>query len=1164
MNPFGKEIIQRALLYLALPVFWQIFTAFSAEAQPTSQGQVLTREGSVDFARGTTNWSPAIVGQNLVVADRLRTLTQSRALLQLAELGRLRVNELTTLEVLPPRDTTSKATVDLKSGAIYFFTRDKPREFQIQTPYALAASRGTEFSVTVDADGTSHYVIFDGEVGVTNDLGGILLAPGESGEARSGQAPVKTAVIQARNIVQWWLYYPGVVDWLDLGLTGTETNTLATSLENYQAGDLLGALDKYPVGRTPQSDGEKTYLAALLLGVGQVEKAGSLLNPSNPSPAASALQQVVAAISLRPAPAAVHPSATASEWLAKSYAQQSQYDLTGALGSARTAAKLSPGFGFAWERVAELEFSFGRTAAANDALERALKFSPRNAQAWALKGFLAAADGKLAPARDAFQKAIDLDGALGNAWLGRGLVRLRAGEREAGRADLQTAAALEPNRSVLRSYLGKAFDNLNETANAQKELHLAEQLDQADPTPWLYSALLLRQQLRNNEAVDDLEKSAALNDNRRVYRSQMLLDQDRAVRSASLATIYQNAGMDEVSVREAARAVDYDYANYSAHLFLSDSFNALRDPTDFNLRYDTPWLNELLLANILAPPGAGTLSRSVSQHEYSRLFEGDRFGLSTDTQYGSDGQFKEIVSQYASHGGTSYSLDLDYRHYDGTRPNSDLERIEWFSQIKQQLTPKDSVMAFIEYRDYNSGDNFQYYDPRNARPDYRYTEQQTPNVLAAFRHEWTPDIQTMLLGGRLQDETRFSDRNTSQLILTTNGSGVTATANAPFDVNQMTRFEIWTVELNQIIQGDHSRLVAGAKFQTGDFDTTDQLTLSASAANLQPFFNNPPAAADTHDGFQRISAYAYFTQELIKDLSLTAGMSYERMTYPTDFRSPPVYGGTTTRDEFNPKAALVWSPLKEVTLRGIYAHGLGGVSYDQSYRLEPTELAGFVQSFGSTIPESIVGGLSAPVCEVYGGAIDIKLKTRTYFGVQVQVLNADVDQQQGVFNFSSIPPVQTGFTRQTLSYTETSVSATLNQLISDEWAAGVAYQYTESSLHTVYPAIAPAVNAAANRVESAGLHQAVVFLVFNHPSGFFARAENRWYHQDNSGYIPTLASEDFCQQNLWLGWRLKRQRGEVSFGVLNLSDRDYNLNPLTLYSELPRERTYVGRVKFNF
>jgi cytochrome c-type biogenesis protein CcmH/NrfG len=1134
------------------------------EASPElSQGQILSREGSVDYSAESSNWTPAKIGQALMVKDRLRTLTQSRAMLQLAELGRLRVNELTTLEVLPPRDNSSKATVDLKTGAIYFFTRDKPREFQIQTPYALAASRGTEFSVTVDADGTSHYDVFDGEVGVTNELGGVLLAPGESGEAQPGKAPFKTAVIQSHNIIQWWLYYPGVIDLRDLPLTAQEQTDLAGSLESYRAGDLLGALNDYPTSRLSQSDAEKIYHAALLLSVGQVTRSASELPSGNESAAATALRQVIAATASR-TNIQTAPPKTASEWLAYSYFQQSSYDLAGALQSARQSILISPEFGFGWERVAELEFSFGRIGAAKSALDSALKFSPRNAQAWALRGFIEAAQQHIPQARAAFQNAIDLDPALGNAWLGRGLVRLRQGEATEGKSDLQTAAALEPNRSVLRSYLGKGFDQQKDDKNAERELTLAKKLDAADPTPWLYSALVLRQQLRFNEAVDELEHSIALNDNRRVYRSKMLLDQDRAVRSSSLATIYQNAGLDEVSVREAAQAVNYDYANYSAHLFLSDSFNALRDPTDFNLRYDTPWLNELLLANLLAPPGAGTLSRNVSQHEYSKLFESDRFGLSTETEYNSLGQFKEIASQFASHGGTSYSLDLDYRHNDGVRPNNDLSRIEWFSQIKQQITAKDSVMAFIEYRDYDAGDNFQYYDPAaSARPDFRYTEEQKPNVLAGFRHEWTPDIHTLILGGWLQNDQRFGDKNTSQLILTTNSSGVSSASSLPFDINQMTRFEVWTVELNQIFQDDHQRLIAGGKFQSGDFHTVDEVLLSAGSTGFQSFFNNPPAALNVHDRFDRYAAYAYYTRELFPNFSLTAGLSYERMTYPENFRSPPAAEGSTTRQQFNPKAALVWTPFKEVTLRSIYSRGLGGVSYDQSYRLEPTELAGFVQSFGSTIPESVVGSLSAPDCEIIGGAVDVKLKTRTYFGVQVEALNVSADQQQGVFNFGGTPPILPGGTRETLDFSETTVSATVNQLLSDEWSVGLTYRFCDASLHTIFPAIA-LVNASANRIESASLHQATAYVIYNYSSGFFARAENRWYHQDNAGYTPPLGPEDFCQQNLWLGWRFKRQRAEIAFGLLNISDQDYNLNPLTLFNEVPRERTYVGRVKFNF
>src|SRR5262249_41672614 len=135
----------------------------------------------------------------------------------------------------------------------------------------------------------------------------------------------------------------------------------------------------------------------------------------------------------------------------------------------------------------------------------------------------------------------------------------------------------------------------------------------------------------------DLEHSQELNDNRQLYRSRLLLDQDRAVRSANLANIYRDAGMTDWSVREAGRAVAVDYANYSAHLFLANSYDELRDPNRVNLRYETPAEAEYLIANLLAPVGAGPLARSISQHEYSRLLEQDRVGLVSSTEYLSRG-----------------------------------------------------------------------------------------------------------------------------------------------------------------------------------------------------------------------------------------------------------------------------------------------------------------------------------------------------------------------------------------------------------------------------------------------------------------------------------------------------------------------------------------------
>src|SRR5262249_26020124 len=117
----------------------------------------------------------------------------------------------------------------------------------------------------------------------------------------------------------------------------------------------------------------------------------------------------------------------ASEWLAFSYQHQSTNGLPAALAAARRAVEISPEFGFGWARVAELEFSFGRTSVAKEAVERSLIVSPNNAQAYALRGFLQAADSRIHDAIASFDRAIAIDSGLGNAWLGRGLCKRRLG-----------------------------------------------------------------------------------------------------------------------------------------------------------------------------------------------------------------------------------------------------------------------------------------------------------------------------------------------------------------------------------------------------------------------------------------------------------------------------------------------------------------------------------------------------------------------------------------------------------------------------------------------------------------------------------------------------------------------------------------------------------------
>ena len=690
---------------------------------------LLTVEGTVDvMGAGATNWVAGRPGLELLPGDRVRTGAKSRASVRQSNLSVYRMDELS--DILVP-GKTKPAKVRLNRGSAFFFNRGQPTDFEVQTPTAAAAIRGTEFHLQVDGDGVTTLALLEGAVELSNERGRIQLRNGEQGRAEPGKEPAKTAVIDAMNIVQWCLYYPAVLDARELDLSADEKSSLSGSLAAYQSGDLLAALAAYPAGRTPQSDAERVFHAALLLGVGRVDQTEAELKPldtagdANKSPVtkpANALRLLIAVVKNQPRPSALSAppaDSLATECLAESYYAQAQFHLDEALKLARKAGELSPEFGFAWARVAELEFSFGQTRAALAAVEKSLQLSPRNAQALALKGFLFTAQNNIAQATSQFEAAMAVDGGLANAWLGRGLCRIRQGDSAAGREDLQVAALLEPRRALLRSYLGKAFSNDGDAKHAEHELELAKELDAADPTAWLYSSLLKQQANRTVEAIRDLENSQTLNTNRFLYRSRLLLDQDRAVRSANLASIYQSAGMFDVSVREASRAVNADYANYSAHLFLANSYDALRDPRQVNLRYETPWFNELLLANLLAPVGASSLSQYVSQQEYSKLFERDRLGMSSSTEYGSRGDWRQTASQFGTFGNTSYAFDVGYRSEHGERVNEDLSLTTYSLKFKQQLTPQDSVLVQTIYSDYESGDVLQYYNQADASPHLR-------------------------------------------------------------------------------------------------------------------------------------------------------------------------------------------------------------------------------------------------------------------------------------------------------------------------------------------------------------------------------------------------------------------------------------------------------------
>jgi tetratricopeptide (TPR) repeat protein len=1196
-------------------------------------------------ARGEA-WRAATVGLGLDPRDRVRTGEFSRAAVRFADASVLRIDELTTIEITHSAPASPKRAIDVSRGGVFLHHRGQPQQLEIRTPAANGAIRGTEFALRVAADGRTTLAMLDGEVELSNAHGSVRLRSGEQGEAEVGRAPRRTAVIDVVKVIQWCLYYPGVVDPAEFGEMG------GAAFAAYRAGDLPAALRALP-----RSGGDHLFRAAVILSSGQVEKARALLREAPAShPVRRALERIVAAVQLRAWPGG-EPE-TASEWLAESYDRQSRDQLDAARDAARRATELSPAFGFAWVRLAELEFSFARTAAAREALERGLKLAPRNAQAVALRGFLLVAQNRARDAQRSFESAIALDGALGNAWLGRGLVAIRQGREAEGRADLQTAAALEPQRSLLRSYLGKAFGDVGLNAKANAELDRARTLDPNDPTPWLYSALQRQQEYRYNEAIADLEKSIELNDHRGLYRSRFLLDQDRAVRDANLAAIYRRSGMIEDSVREAIRGVTSDYTSASAHLFLAESYDALRDPRRIRLRYEPAWLSELLLAQMLAPVGGGSLSQFVSQHEYSKLFESDGPHFSALADYLSNGEIRATGSLFGTTGNLSYAFDTEYFYNDGIRPNNRLARVGLYGSFKLQLGPQDTLLFRVRTGDLRSGDVFQRYDPREVETVYverelggvtylapipnraaltfsAHEEQDPGLALAGWHREWAPGHHTLLLLGRLANEytvkaedagvplasvdasDRFPfmfpfdvgtliprDEAFFRLMQRHVGKGTLSrydTAN--FDLEHHADLLASSAELQQIATFGPMTFIGGARLQSGDIETRVRLT---DPNNSQPpgdlaLYRNPPADQEFSVDYQRLNLYLYDLWRVTPWLSLTAGLTYDRLEYPENFLTPPLTDGQDTAEKVLPKAGLVLTPWRGATIRAAYAEALGGASFDEGVRLEPSQVAGFLQVHRNLISESLVGSLTGSEFRFSGLSLEQRLPTRTYLGLEYQNLEQDADRTVGAFEGTFATGVVLSFLPTTLEerlrYREQSLVATLQQLVGDRWAFGLRYRYTHSELERSLDGFGDAARASqdpfnvgtlarqSRQNAEAHLHELRAHLVYNHPCGFFARAEANWYRQDQDARETTVAlegpepgfyrarfagrdvsraSEDFWQFHVFAGYRFARDRCELSVGVLNLTDEDYRLDPLNPYEEFVRERTFMVRCRLNF
>ena len=635
--------------------------------------------------------------------------------------------------------TGKRTLLRLLRGLASFFSH-RPHALAVDTPFANAAVEGTEFTVEVLPD-RARAAVLEGRVRFGNPQGAVSLRPGEVAVAVAGRAPEIELRLRPRDAVRWALYYP------PLGAARLPPGAPAGLREAARlaaAGERAEALERLESIPAPAREAAayQTLKAELLLGQGRAEEAllavAEALRRRPGDPDALALRSILALArddkgqALADARRAVEQApGNARARLALSYAAQATFDIPLARASLEAAVAAEPGNALAWARLGEAQLMQGAIRAAARSAARAVALDPKSARAQTVLGFVALARIDTDAAKAAFARAIELEAFAPLARFGLGLATIRAGDLEKGRRDIEIAVALDPNNALLRSYLGKAYfderttnpltyfrelvSNFPNQENklAAEQFAIAKQLDPNDPTPYLYDAIRLQSENRPIEALRDLEKSIQLNDNRAVYRSRELLDEDRATRGTSLARIYNDLGFAQLGINEATKSLGYDPSSAAAHRFLSDVY-AIRP------RHEIARASELLQAQLLQDININPVQPSLVEadlnmitsggparpgfNEFTPLFERNTVQLNTSGLVGSHGTYADESVVSGIYNKVSISAGQFFSSTDGFRRNADSETTLYNLFAQAAVNPILNLQAEVRQRSNEQGD----------------------------------------------------------------------------------------------------------------------------------------------------------------------------------------------------------------------------------------------------------------------------------------------------------------------------------------------------------------------------------------------------------------------------------------------------------------------------
>ncbi len=1153
----GWFIMYKNISFLGTVFCWLLsaifFLLFSIDANAQDKVLLDSFEGVVQVQRvGDSRFESTQAGTEISLGDKLKTGENSRATIKLPNGGYLRIAKNTIFQI---KDDTVNGLFSLQAGNLYFFGREDKHSPSIETPHVTTAIRGTEFTASVH-EGSTEISVLDGAVLCKNVYGEIIAQKGEVVKADSQNKPVKSLLLHPKNAVQWTIYSPSILSGSSLKNFFPESNeSEELAYDLISKGDYEQAL----LLLAPDSLKFKIASAFVLESKGDTEKASIILSDKGISYSSEAL-------TLNGAINFVHGSVVEAEnflneamkntqktslkalilsqlamiYLAKdelgravdyleqargfapnipeillvdSYVSQAKMQMENALATANDLATRDPYNVTSFVRKAEVNLSFGKLKEARDDIARALRLNPSDPYALTINGFVLLFTRKLQESIVEFKRAQELAPGFSLPILGNALALIKQGNLESGRIMLEKASFLSPNVSIYRSYLGKAYYEAEKSDLSSHELERAISLDPLDPTPYLYKAYNDLENNRPVEALNNIESSIERNNNRAVYRSNLLIDQDLASRSASLGEVFNSLGFYNAGRVEAIKSISRDYTNYSAHLLLSDTYTSILEndasvaerrivellsPVSFNLFQHPEGEASLNEYNSLFDRPDSKTRLSLEASTYEDLFVPGALYAKKGEDYAYSLEVRSLMTGGSKHGDYSRLEEGKLRGaYDFGYDNRVTLRTDaLYNKIVEGSPEHDD--SFIEAYDFGAGFLHKFSPNSNLIVDLSYGSQNNRFMYTQFER---PSILDEIY---LDEEMSYDNT----LLL-----------------NELSRESVKGFQgaIQHAYDSRYVSSVLGYELRVSDVDRKESSEVLADDLGLFDGYNYYLRTRGANDLFSN-DIYSYLTFHTCDYADITAGGSYTFIELESR-EITPFIDGTRNNERFNPKVGLTVYPTDALTIRAAYFESLRKSSLEDVVSIEPTLIGGINQRFND---------LSGAYARNFGGGFDYKVKSSTYFGAEALRRHVTTPFQDGISVFTLDVEAEELWNSvevdspYDLHQDQNILKGYFSQVITDRLVSSLdsAWFDVERTDPSVWQDIS--------------LTRISETMRYFHPGGLYPYLNLVWREQSRDGSDFFSDGRDgFLLTNIGVGYRIPNRQGAIELEFSNIFNEDF-------------------------